>query len=134
MTDGLCVSISPQSPWKLVSLEGDVALMSYAGSVGQPGAFYLSVADLIDSSNRHPGDSSAAVGASARIPTDASATALAPDPQRVGQPVSASDQASAPGGGKGVIWVAVITALAVLAGLVVLFLQRGTPARPNNKS
>ncbi len=87
MNEGRCVTITPRSPWKLVSLEGDVALMSYAGGSGPPGAYYLNVSQLVDGDGQHPGDTGSmppAPGAASSPPAltsepdMSSATALAP--------------------------------------------------------
>jgi hypothetical protein len=150
MAQGRCVSITPQSPWKLVSLEGDVALMSYAGSVGPPGAYYLNVDELIDSSGRHPGETPA-IDPSATLPNQTpsgqtaagqtganktpsttgvaapdstSATALAPRPDSV--PAGPPEDRHR----SGTVWVAIIAGLAFLAIMVVLALQRGAHQKP----
>ncbi len=46
VNDGTCAPITPNSPWRLVRHEGDLALMSYAGTTGRQGTFYLRESDL----------------------------------------------------------------------------------------
>ena len=41
VNDGHCTPITPQSPWRMVSHQGELALMSYAGTTGPPGSFYM---------------------------------------------------------------------------------------------
>jgi hypothetical protein len=60
---GRCVSVTPKSPWRFVSRDKDVAMMDYAGTVGPPGSYYFSAAQLVDASGNHPGDASAAAPA-----------------------------------------------------------------------
>jgi hypothetical protein len=124
MSEGRCVSITTQSPWKLAALDGDMALMIYAGSVGPPGAYYLRVSEMIDSAGRHP-DSIPTAPAVVKGPAakssevnSASATALAPDPDNASLP------SSPPADRNGVLWVAVIAALAVAAIAAVIASQR----------
>lgn len=81
---GRCVSVTSKSPWRFVSRDGDVAMMDYAGTVGPPGSYYFSVAQLTDANGYHPGDVAAAApgtpgGTAATPPT--SETALAPTAQ-----------------------------------------------------
>jgi hypothetical protein len=54
--DGHCVTITPRSPWKLLSVDGDVALMSYAGTIGQPGTYNLRVDLLVNPLGNHPAE------------------------------------------------------------------------------
>jgi len=121
-TLGRCVSVTPQSVWKLDRREGDLALMAYAGTVGPPGSYYFSVADFVDSTGLHPGDAGAAPSASAAnsSATDANGetgnrtfdTALAPDSQSAG--ASYAPPPSRSGIGTGEVLLALL--IAGLAG------------------
>ncbi len=51
---GHCVTISTKSAWKLIYVSGNVAFMSYAGTVGAPGSYYFSTALMVDAEGRHP--------------------------------------------------------------------------------
>jgi restriction system protein len=51
---GHCVTITPRSEWAFLFRENDLAMMSYAGTVGQPGSYYLRVSDLVDANGQHP--------------------------------------------------------------------------------
>ena len=62
---GRCVSVTPKSPWRFVSRDNDVAMMDYAGTVGPPGSYYFSVAQLVDANGNHPGDAAGATPAAA---------------------------------------------------------------------
>ncbi|HEX4505414.1 MAG TPA: restriction endonuclease [Alphaproteobacteria bacterium] len=53
---GHCVTITPRSQWSYLWRENDVAMMSYAGSIGRPGSYYLKVEDLVDANGQHPGE------------------------------------------------------------------------------
>jgi restriction system protein len=52
---GHCVTITPRSQWSYLWRENDVAMMSYSGSVGRPGSYYLKVQELVDANGQHPG-------------------------------------------------------------------------------
>lgn len=91
---GQCVTITPRSPWRFLSRDGDVALMSYAGSIGAPGSYYLKVDQLVDPQGQHPGDAPSATPApspaanpnqTANPGTSDQSAALAPQPQISGQ-------------------------------------------------
>jgi hypothetical protein len=101
ISNGRCVTITPRSPWKLVSQGGGIALMEYAGTVGAPGSYYILESDLVDPVGQHPGDtaSAPAPAASAQPPAapansstaaapNAAETALAPAPQDVPNPAA----------------------------------------------
>jgi hypothetical protein len=84
---GNCVSITPRSPWTMQSLDGDVAMMAYAGTVGPPGSYYIQDRLLVDPQGRHPSEAPVtmatppAAGPRPAGPIDsASPTALAPQP------------------------------------------------------
>jgi len=136
MNEGRCVTVTPRSPWKLVSLEGDVALMSYAGGSGPPGAYYLSVADVVDSDGQHPGGAPAAPQRAASNPAPApaqpnntSATALAPPPVNPSSNASGSysdlpplpPPAEAPQSSEltEISWILAVTGFIVLAAILV---------------
>jgi hypothetical protein len=114
---GHCVTITPRSPWKFVSRDGDVALMSYAGTVGAAGSFYMKIDLLVDPLGNHPnGEPDAPPAAAptqpvpaAPAPDRSSATALAPQPD-----AGATDAAPAPRSRAG--WLGFILVLAALAG------------------
>ncbi len=48
VNDGHCAPITPRSPWRLVSRQGDLAYMTYAGTTGLPGSFYLKSDELVE--------------------------------------------------------------------------------------
>jgi hypothetical protein len=54
--DGHCVTVTPASPWKLNARDGDLALMSYAGTTGAPGSYWFLAAVLVDDSGRRLSD------------------------------------------------------------------------------
>lgn len=56
IASGRCVTITPRSPWKLVSQDNGVALMEYAGTVGAPGSYYIAINELVDAVGKHPGE------------------------------------------------------------------------------
>lgn len=104
---GRCVRITPRSPWKFVSQDGnDVALMSYAGTIGQPGSYYMKIDLLVDPLGHHPGEAPSAAApqppaANASQPaagapaSDQSApTALAPQSQQPTPPASTQSQSA----------------------------------------
>jgi hypothetical protein len=129
------VRITPRSPWTLVSRDGDVALMSYAGTIGAPGSYYLKVDLLVDPEGRHPGDAQgmtapvAPVAGSARTapPADQTgASALAPQPLIAGQPsgpAPSSADSTSPWARVG--WLLLL--VAIIAGAVFLA-WRSSPA------
>jgi hypothetical protein len=83
---GRCVSVTPKSPWRFVSRDSDVVMMDYAGTIGPPGSYYFSAAQLVDANGNHPGDNTApAAPTSGTIAnpatTSSSETALAPNAQ-----------------------------------------------------
>jgi len=53
-SSGHCVTITPRSQWSFLWRENDMAMMSYAGTVGRPGSYYLRIDDLVDADGRHP--------------------------------------------------------------------------------
>jgi hypothetical protein len=52
--EGRCISITPKSTWRLIFLNGDVAIMDYVGFRAPPGSYYFSVADMVDAHDHHP--------------------------------------------------------------------------------
>jgi hypothetical protein len=56
IANGRCVTITPRSPWKLVTQDNGVALMEYAGTVGAPGSYYIATNELVDAVGKHPGE------------------------------------------------------------------------------
>jgi hypothetical protein len=107
---GQCVAITPRSPWRVVTLKGDVALMAYAGDVGPPGSYYFSVAQLFAADGTHPGEPSAQPAASA-APDSSSPTALAPNNNPAPGPLPARRSWSA------VDVILAVIALAIAGGL-----------------
>jgi len=55
-SSGHCVTITPRSQWSYLWRENDVAMMSYAGTIGRPGSYYLKVDELVDANGQHPGE------------------------------------------------------------------------------
>ena len=47
VNDGHCAPVTPRSPWNLVSRDGELAYISYAGTTGLPGSFYFKNTDLV---------------------------------------------------------------------------------------
>jgi hypothetical protein len=93
IASGRCVTITPRSPWKLLSQDNGMALMEYAGTVGAPGSYYIAASELVDPVGKHPGDTSPTTAAPAPANTTAAApnaaeTALAPSPQDVPNPAA----------------------------------------------
>jgi hypothetical protein len=88
ISNGRCVTITPRSPWKLVTQDNGVALMEYAGTVGAPGSYYILASELVDPVGQHPGDTAPAASAPPPAANNTAApnaaeTALAPSPQDV---------------------------------------------------
>src|SRR5579859_6284426 len=50
---GRCVSVTSKSPWRFVSRDNDIVMMDYAGTVGPPGSYYFSAAQLVDANGNH---------------------------------------------------------------------------------
>jgi TerB N-terminal domain/TerB-C domain len=48
ITDGQCVTITRRSAWRLVFRQDDIAYMTYAGTTGPPGSYYLKFSDLVE--------------------------------------------------------------------------------------
>jgi hypothetical protein len=48
ITDGQCAPITPKSPWRLVFRQGALAYMTYAGTTGVPGSYYLKFNELVE--------------------------------------------------------------------------------------
>jgi hypothetical protein len=47
-TDGGCAPITPRSQWRLVFRQGDLAYVTYAGTTGLPGSYYLRADELVE--------------------------------------------------------------------------------------
>ena len=75
---GHCVTITQISPWKVLSHEGELAYVSYAGTVGPAGSYYVVGSVFVDPLGRHPGDAVADSAPAAAPANPSSATALAP--------------------------------------------------------
>jgi hypothetical protein len=122
---GRCVSVTPKSPWRFVSRDNDVAMMDYAGTVGPPGSYYFSVAQLVDANGNHPGDAPAAGAAPAAAPSTGAAatpanpssseTALAPN----AQPASSDASAMPTWGVTNMLLLAVALLLAGICGFLI---------------
>jgi hypothetical protein len=129
ISNGRCVTITPRSPWKVVTQDNGVALMEYAGTVGAPGSYYILASELVDPVGQHPGDTAPPAGAqpsgtapnSAATP-NAAETALAPAPQDV--PSSATPIALH---GNWSTWDVLLLLLAIsIAGVVGYIVGRNT--------
>ena len=122
---GRCVSVTTKSPWRFVSRDNDVAMMDYAGTVGPPGSYYFSVAQLVDANGNHPGDTPTASAAAAPATTPPAAgtpasseTALAPNAPPT--PPTPTDGSAAPMWGvTNVLLLAVALLLAGVCGFLV---------------
>jgi restriction system protein len=55
-SSGRCVTITPRSQWTFLWQENDMVMMSYSGTIGRPGSYYLRVDELVDANGRHPGE------------------------------------------------------------------------------
>ncbi len=129
ISNGRCVTITPRSPWKLVTQDNGVALMEYAGTVGAPGSYYILASELVDPVGQHPGDTASAPGTQPAAPAGNSAaapnaaeTALAPSPQDV--PSSATPLALH---GNWSTWDVLLLLLAIsIAGVVGYIVGRNT--------
>jgi hypothetical protein len=129
ISNGRCVTITPRSPWKLVTQDNGVALMEYAGTVGAPGSYYILASELVDPVGQHPGETAPAAGAQPPAPANnstaapnAAETALAPSPQDV--PSSATPIALH---GNWSTWDVLLLLLAIsIAGVVGYVVGRNT--------
>jgi hypothetical protein len=85
IAQGRCVSITPKSPWRFISRDNDLALMEYAGDIGQPGSYYMRADQLVGPNGGHPGEMQppgiSAAPNGPPLTNLASETALAPDNQ-----------------------------------------------------
>jgi hypothetical protein len=119
---GRCVSVTPKSPWRFVSRDNDVAMMDYAGTVGPPGSYYFSVAQLVDANGNHPGDTPAASAGTAPAaagPPASSETALAPNAPPATSSASTNGSAPPMWGVTNVLLLAVALLLAGICGFLV---------------
>jgi hypothetical protein len=106
--NGNCVAVTPRSPWRVVSLDGDVALMAYAGDIGPPGSYYFSIVQMFAPDGGHPGDPPAQPAATApAADAGSSPTVLAPNDHPAVQPEPPKPPGSS--------WSAVSVVLAVIA-------------------
>jgi len=120
---GRCVSVTPKSPWRFVSRDNDVAMMDYAGTVGPPGSYYFSVAQLVDANGNHPGDAAGATPAAAP-PAGAAATPANPSSSETAlapnaQPASSDASAMPTWGVTNVLLLAVALLLAGICGFLI---------------
>jgi hypothetical protein len=120
---GRCVSVTPKSPWRFVSRDNDVAMMDYAGTVGPPGSYYFSVAQLVDANGNHPGDAAGATPAAAP-PAGAAATPASPSSSETAlapnaQPASPDASATPTWGVTNVLLLAVALLLAGICGFLI---------------
>jgi hypothetical protein len=124
---GRCVSVTPKSPWRFVSRDNDVVMMDYAGTVGPPGSYYFSAAQLVDPNGNHPGEtpSAAAPAANGNAPAAASnpssaETALAPNAQPASSAPTPADGSAQPTWGvTNVLLLAVALLLAAIVGFLI---------------
>jgi hypothetical protein len=123
ISNGRCVTITPRSPWKLVTQDNGVALMEYAGTVGAPGSYYIAAAELVDPLGKHPGTAAPATGAAAPAAApNAAETALAPSPQDMPNPAM-----PAPLHGSWSTWDVLLLLIAIsIAGVVGYVVGRNT--------
>ena len=120
---GRCVSVTPKSPWRFVSRDNDVVMMDYAGTVGPPGSYYFSAAQLVDPNGNHPGDTSAPPPAGGNPPTatpnlSSAETALAPNAQSTA-PAPAGNGVQPTWGVTNVLLLTVALLLAAVVGFLV---------------
>ena len=99
INDGVCASITPNSSWRMIRHEGHLVLMSYAGTTGRPGTFYLRESDLsapVAIPDTAAGQVSIGSGGSAPAATFAppAAPSAAPMPSTTANPPSQSSTPS----------------------------------------
>ncbi|HTJ62920.1 MAG TPA: hypothetical protein VL899_03845 [Alphaproteobacteria bacterium] len=131
IASGRCVTITPRSPWKLVSQDNGVALMEYAGTVGAPGSYYIAVNELVDAVGKHPGEgvpapapgqSNAAANSATPQGSTTSETALAPSFPDNG----AAAQSAMPHGNWSTLDVILLLVAISIAGVVGYVVGRNT--------
>ncbi len=121
---GRCVSVTPKSPWRFVSRDNDIVMMDYAGTIGPPGSYYFSAAQLVDPNGNHPGDTTAAApaaGGNASTTTanpSSAETALAPNAQP-NSPAPTEGTAGPTWGVTNVLLLAIALLLAAIVGFLV---------------
>jgi hypothetical protein len=121
---GRCVSVTPKSPWRFVSRDNDVAMMDYAGTVGPPGSYYFSAAQLVDAGGNHPGDAPAASAAAPAGTTPAAVPVIAPSSSETAlaptaTPAAADTTAAPMWGVTNVLLLAVALLLAGVCGFLI---------------
>jgi hypothetical protein len=126
---GRCVTVTPKSPWRFVSRDNDVAMMDYAGTVGPPGSYYFSVAQLVDANGNHPGDAAGAASAAAP-PAGATSTPINPSSSETA--LAPNAQSALPGGASptatwGVTNVLLLAVALLLAGICGFLIGRRGP-------
>jgi hypothetical protein len=119
---GRCVQVTQKSPWRFVSRDNDVVMMDYAGTVGPPGSYYFSAAQLVDPNGNHPGDTPLAAspapgGTAGTVNPPSAETALAPGTQQAG-PVP-GDRAQPTWGVTNVLLLAIALLLAAVVGFLI---------------
>jgi len=115
---GRCVSVTPKSPWRFVSRDNDVVMMDYAGTVGPPGSYYFSAAQLVDPNGNHPGDTAPAAAGNPPAAAANPETALAPNAQPTSPP-PADTGAQPTWGVTNVLLLTVALLLAAVVGFLV---------------
>jgi len=119
---GRCVSVTPKSPWRFVSRDNDIVMMDYAGTVGPPGSYYFSAAQLVDPNGNHPGDTTAGTppggGTAATANPPSAETALAPNGQPAG-PAPAEGTMQPTWGVTNILLLAIALLLAAIVGYLV---------------
>ena len=121
---GRCVSVTSKSPWRFVSRDNDIVMMDYAGTVGPPGSYYFSAAQLVDPNGNHPGDTTAgapAAGGNAPAATgnpSSAETALAPNAPPTG-PAPIDGTAQPTWGVTNILLLAIALLLAAIVGFLV---------------
>lgn len=151
--NGRCVTITPRSPWQYISRDQDVALMSYAGTVGAPGTYYIRAELLADAAGRHPGEAELSPAPTATAPATESApvvssapvlgqpqTALAPQPQVTPPPATLpadlpAQPATIPASREtGWAWVGWLLLLLAIVGAAILLAWRSSPGLISRRS
>jgi hypothetical protein len=128
---GRCVSVTSKSPWRFVSRDSDVVMMDYAGTVGPPGSYYFSAAQLVDANGNHPGDAPG-TGAVPAAPTNGTtATPANPSSSETALAPNAQPASSAPTGLSTATWgvtnVLLLAVALLLAGVCGLLIGRRGP-------
>jgi restriction system protein len=88
-----CVTITPRSQWTFLWQENDMAMMSYSGTIGRPGSYYLRIDDLVDANGQHPGEA-AAPSEPSELPPSTTAPSVTADKTASAPPAAPSAETS----------------------------------------